>query len=645
MTRTLPFILFIFSSLLLSAQVEVADDLFDNFEYKRAASKYSESDSLTDLQVRKYAFSLLQIRDYKGAEIFYADVVRQLDSNAVNFYYYGICLKNNEKFQEAKKQFQIAQKLDSTNFFNTLMLEKLDKIESVYERKQTQSAEATKEINSPLADYSPVWYKEGILYSKEIKHDDLENRTQLHFETDHGHVDELQHGTSERPLNVLVYAPCIEGRFGEPQIVAKSEDYHIGGFDIDESSSNIYFTKTNMKNWTAMKTEHPTLYMGKIDTVENTLINVEKVKIKKLPPESGSGHPAITKNGSTMFFVSDMPGGFGGSDIYFVEKDEKSNWSEPVNLGAKINTKGDELFPVLYSDSLLYYSSNGKVGYGGLDIFSVAFDQASFSDAEILSAPVNSGADDFGILLNPLNREEGFLVSNRFGGRGDDDIYKFQPLVKGEYSAGSTFDVITNPAIGCFLDSSQLALALDTIEIAEPEDTFNIIDSILQVELADTIKIIDSILQVDQEEPVAVTEIEEPVIEESVPEPTDQNPEIKEVSMDEAIYFNFDQSAITERSQLVVDKWLFAMKEDPLAEIMIKSYTDCRGSNEYNISLSWRRTKTIKEYLISSGIEHTRIASKSMGATNFINNCDRPNACLDKEHGLNRRSEIELINQ
>ena len=630
MSRTLTFILFIFSSFLLSAQVEVADDLFDNFEYKRAALKYSESDSLTDLQLRKYAFSLLQIRDYKGAEKFYANVVRQLDSNAVNFYYYGICLKNNEKFQEAKKQFQIAQKLDSTNFFNTLMLEKLDKIESVYERKQTQSAEATKEINSPLADYSPVWYKEGILYSKEIKHDDLENRTQLHFETDHGHVDELQHGTSERPLNVLVYVPCINGRFGEPQIVARSEDYHIGGFDIDESSSNIYFTKTNMKNWTAMKTEHPTLYMGKIDTVKNTLINVEKVKIKKLPPESGSGHPAITKNGSTMFFVSDMPGGYGGSDIYFVEKDEKSNWSEPVNLGAKINTKGDELFPVLYSDSLLYYSSNGKIGYGGLDIFSVAFDQASFSDAEILSAPVNSGADDFGILVNPLNREEGFLVSNRFGGRGDDDIYKFQPLVKQEYIAGSTFDVITNPAISCFLDSSQLALALDTIGIAE---------------IADTINIIDSILDIDQEEPVAAAEIEETEIEETDSEPTEQNPEIKEVSMDEAIYFNFDQSAITERSQLVVDKWLLAMKEDPSVEIMIKSYTDCRGSTEYNISLSWRRTKTIKEYLISSGIEHTRIASRSMGATNFINNCDRPNACLDKEHGLNRRSEIELISQ
>lgn len=630
MTRTLPFILFIFSSLLINAQVEVADDLFDNFEYKRAASEYSESDSLTDLQVRKYAFSLLQIRDYKGAERFYVDVVRQLDSNAVNFYYYGICLKNNEKFQEAKKQFEIAQKLDSTNFLGTLMLENIDKIESVYEKKQTQSAEATVEINSPLADYSPVWYKEGILYSKEIKHDDVENRTQLHFETDHGHVDELQHGTSERPLNVLVYVPCINGRFGEPQIVAKSEDYHIGGFDIDESSSNIYFTKTDMKNWTAKKTEHPTLYMGKIDTVENTLINVEKVKIKKLPPESGSGHPAITKNGSTMFFVSDMPGGFGGSDIYFVEKDEKNNWSEPVNLGAKINTKGDELFPVLYSDSLLYYSSNGKTGYGGLDIFSVAFDQASFSDAEILSAPVNSGADDFGILVNPLNTEEGFLVSNRFGGRGDDDIYKFQPLVKEDYSAQSNLDVITNPAIGCFLDSSKLALASDTIGIAELVDTFKIIDSILEIELA---------------EPVAVIEIGDTVIEETESEPTEQKPEIDDVSMDEAIYFNFDQSAITERSQLVVDKWLIAMKEDPSVEIMIKSYTDCRGSNEYNISLSWRRTKAIKEYLISSGIEHTRIASKSMGATNFINNCDRPNACLDKEHGLNRRSEIELINQ
>jgi outer membrane protein OmpA-like peptidoglycan-associated protein len=331
-----------------------------------------------------------------------------------------------------------------------------------------------------------------------------------------------------------------------------------------------------------------------------------------------------------MFFVSDMSGGFGGSDIYFVEKDEKNNWSEPVNLGAKINTKGDELFPVLYSDSLLYYSSNGKTGYGGLDIFSVAFDQASFSDAEILSAPVNSGADDFGILVNPLNTEEGFLVSNRFGGRGDDDIYKFQPLVKEDYSAQSNFDVITNPAIGCFLDSSKLALASDTIGIAELVDTFKIIDSILEIELA---------------EPVAVIEIGDTVIEETESEPTEQKPEIDDVSMDEAIYFNFDQSAITERSQLVVDKWLIAMKEDPSVEIMIKSYTDCRGSNEYNISLSWRRTKAIKEYLISSGIEHTRIASKSMGATNFINNCDRPNACLDKEHGLNRRSEIELINQ
>ena len=635
MTRTLPFILFIFSSLLLSAQVEVADDLFDNFEYKRAASKYSESDSLTDLQIRKYAFSLLQIRDYKGAEIFYADVVGQLDSNAVNFYYYGICLKNNEKFQEAKKQFQISQKLDSTNFFSTLMLEKIDKIESVYERKQIQSAEEMVEINSALAEYNPIWYKDGIMYCKEIKYDDIESRKQLHFETDHGHVDELEYGTSERPLNVLMYAPCIDGRFGEPQIVAKSDKYHIGSFDIDESSGNIYFTKTDMKNWTDKKTEHPTLFVGKIDTINNTLVDVEKAEIKKLPSESGSGHPAISENGTTLFFASDMPGGYGGSDLYFVEKDEKGTWSEPVNLGSKINTKGDELFPVLATDSLLYYSSNGKLGYGGLDIFSVAFSKSTFAESKLLAAPVNSGADDFGILVNPQNSEEGFLISNRFGGAGDDDLYRFKPLVKQEYITGDLLDVITNPAIGCFLDSSQIALALDTIEVEEITDTF---------------KIVDSILQVDQEEPVAITEIEvtaieDTVIEETDSESTEQNPEINDVSMDEAIYFNFDQSAITERSQLVVDKWLLAMKEDPRVEIMIKSYTDCRGSNEYNISLSWRRTKKIKEYLISSGIEHTRIASESMGATNFINNCDRPNACLDKEHGLNRRSEIELINQ
>jgi outer membrane protein OmpA-like peptidoglycan-associated protein len=650
MNKILTIILLFSTSLLSFSQVDIADDLFDNHEFRRAAAQYAIVDSLSDLQVRKFAFSLLQLRDYEGAERLYEEVVKQADSNAVNFYYHGICLKNNEKFEEAKKQFQTSQKLDSTHFFGTLMLENLGDIESVYSSIKTQSAEATVKINSPLAEYNPIWYKEGVMYCQEIKHDDLENRTQLHFETDHGHVDELEYGTSERPLNVLMYVPCINGRFGEPQIVAKSDKYHIGSFDIDESTGSFYFTKTTMKNWSEKKSEHPVLYMGKIDTVNHALIDVEEVKIKKLPSESGSGHPAITKDGRTLFFASDMQGGFGGSDIYFVEKDEKSNWSEPVNLGAKINTKGDELFPVLESDSLLYYSSNGKVGYGGLDIFSVTFNKTIFSDAELLSAPVNSSADDFGILVNPFNKEEGFLVSNRFGGTGDDDIYKFQQLVKQDYITGVVFDAEEKAVLGCFADSSQVALVLEEIETTEEVDTLVAVEPVVMEEQTEPVA--ETIIEEPvKEEPVAETIKEEPVKEEPVAETiieepvaiAEQKEEPKAISTKEGIYFNFDQSSITDRSKSVLDKWVLEMKEDPRAEIMIKSYTDCLGSNGYNLSLSWRRSKAVKDYLISQGIRDTRIATKSMGAVNFVNDCNQPDDCSEEEHGENRRSEIKYL--
>ena len=418
-----------------NAQAEIADDLFDNFEFHQAIKFYEKEAELNDEQLTKYAFCQFQAHNYKKAEELYKKVVKLENTDPINFYYYGVCLKNNKKYEMAADYFTISKAFDSLNPYNKLMLEHIAEVPSIHEKKSGLEMMNESSINSSIAEFSPKWYKEGILYIKEIKQDD-KKRLNINYSPEYNQLDSLAYGTAERPLSVMYYAPFKDGVFEESRLVAESKSFHIGAFDINQPTGEIYFTKVDIiANWSTGAKSHPRIYRAILDTATTGLIDVKKVSIKKLSDHIGAGHPALSKDGKTLYFSSNLEDGFGGSDLYSSTLSEDGKWQEPINLGGHINTPGDEVFPVL-NDTVLYFSTNGKAGFGGLDIFKANITPKGIENPIILAAPQNSAADDFGILLNPNDEKYGFVTSNRYPGKGDDDLFQFRPEPSKTYVKG-----------------------------------------------------------------------------------------------------------------------------------------------------------------------------------------------------------------
>lgn len=444
-----------------NAQVEIADDLFDNFEFHEAIKFYEKEANLDNERLTKYAFCQLQVHNYQKAEELYQKVVKIENTDAINYYYYGVCLKNNKKYEKAEDYFTISKSVDSLNPYNNLMVASIAEIPSIHEKKSGLEVMNESSLNSSIAEFSPKWYKRGILYIKEIKQDDIK-RLNVDYSSEYSQVDSLAYGTADRPLSVLYYAPFKDGVFGEPTLVAKSKKFHIGSFDINQQTGEIYFTKVDIiTNWSSGAKSHPRIYKATLDSSNTMLIDVKKVAIKKLSDDTGAGHPALSKDGKTLYFSSNLEDGFGGSDLYSSVLGEDGRWQEPVNLGGYINTQGDEVFPVL-NDTVLYYSTNGKAGFGGLDIFRANITPKGIEDPIILAAPQNSAADDFGILLNPNDERLGFVTSNRHPGHGDDDLFQFQPIPSKEYVEG----VVTS-SNGALAENVLVKLYANGIEVSQ----------------------------------------------------------------------------------------------------------------------------------------------------------------------------------
>ena len=355
------------------------------------------------------------------------------------------CLKNNKKYELAEDFFTISKSFDSLNPYNNLMLESISKIPLIHEKKSGIEIINESSINSSISEFSPKWYKEGILYIKEIKQASKKTLS-VDYSSEYSQLDSLAYGTSERPLSVLYFAAYKDGVFEEPTLIAKGKNFHIGAFDLNQQTGEIYFTKVDIiTNWSTGGKSHPRIYKGNLDTATMELIDVKKVSIKKISDDIGAGHPALSKDGKTLYFSSNLEDGFGGSDLYSSVLGEDGKWQEPINLGGHINTSEDEVFPVL-NDTVLYYSSNGKAGFGGLDIFKANITSKGIEGPVILAAPQNSAADDFGILVNPNNEKHGFLTSNRYPGNGDDDLFQFRPEPSKTYVKGFVANAIDNPA-------------------------------------------------------------------------------------------------------------------------------------------------------------------------------------------------------
>lgn len=389
----------VFSQLNKGNEAFKSEHYFEAIEYYQKALKKDPSNIQANENI---AFCYRKLKDYENAEKYYEKAVELNPTESKNNLYYGQALKNNGKIREAKTQFEEFNKKNPSSLIGKLMLQSCIDVEEWEVVPKEFTVEPFSIINSSTSDFSPIKYKDGILFVSE-RGIDLVNES----------ADQL----SGQPYLSIYFAKQSDGyKKAKPFSYQINTQYHDGPACISADGKTMYFTRAD-------KNEKGTQHVNKLKIYSATLEGKKWKNItefKHSSPLYSVAHPWLSDDGARLFFASDMPGGFGKMDIY-MSKREGNEWGTPVNLGNEVNTEENEVFPYFRKD-VLYFSSEGLSGYGGLDVFSV-YETDNWKAPKNLKTPLNSPKDDFGIFF--IDDETGYFSSDREGGMGSDDIYKF----------------------------------------------------------------------------------------------------------------------------------------------------------------------------------------------------------------------------
>jgi outer membrane protein OmpA-like peptidoglycan-associated protein len=390
----------------LLAQMGTADKYFEEEKYGDAVMYYQKvlkKDSNNKEANQKIAFSYRKLKDYQNAEKYYAKAAELNPEEATNFLYYGQALKNNNKVKEAKVQFEKFMKKNPNSFFGKLMVQSCGDIKEWDSEEKAFEVSSVENINSKNSDFCPLVYEDGLIFVSE-RGVDLVNEN--HF------------GMSNKPYLSIFFAKESKHYEKAKRFSNQLNSlYHDGPISMSSDKKTIYFTRVDKKEQGKNYVNRLKIYSASLDGKKWKNITGFQHNSK----DYSVAHPWISEDGTKLFFASDMPGGQGGMDLYVSTK-QGEEWGKPVNLGTGVNTTEDEVFPY-FRKGILYFSSDGHSGYGGLDVYSVN-ESDKWQNPENLKTPLNSPKDDFGIFYK--DDENGYFSSDREGGMGSDDIYKFK---------------------------------------------------------------------------------------------------------------------------------------------------------------------------------------------------------------------------
>lgn len=640
-------ILSTFGTAFAQNSVSKADRLFERMWYKEAAMMYEvaidqDEDNIELLQKAGDAYFFNT--DMENAFVWYDKLISKFYDEVPSEYLfrYSHTLQGIGKNREAKrwmKEFaKRASQDDRSESFNQegLTIEDILDLEERFILRNIS-------VNTKYSDFGPMYYKDSLVFSSAIDSSNYHTRIyhwneQPFLDFYVGELNELESDIEE----VSEFSDHINTR------------YHEATLAFLPDASKVFFTRNNYDGDLGRDgdgTNHLKLYSAEVGTDEDG--NHNWINIKELPFNSEDysvGHPSVNEDGSLLYFVSDMPGSIGATDIFVVDIQDNDEYSKPRNLGETINTAGREMFPFV-SDSNLYFASDGHLGLGGLDVFSSVMSDESFEIPFNLGAPLNSKLDDFGFIIRE-NENTGFVCSNRAGGVGDDDIYSFvrlapynakdcEQLIHGYVSNGITGERIANVSLNLLSsDGAQIESTTSGID-----GTYSFINTLgcgsqYQVTATKT--------GYSPKEKTVVTLIESgetivPLGLETVNELIVEEAGLLKIKIG-IIYFDLDESFIRNDAAIELNKIVLLMTQYPSMHIKIESHTDSRDNDDYNISLSDRRAKSTREYLVSQGITENRIESAiGYGETQLINRCSNGSDCSEAEHQLNRRSEFIII--
>ena len=372
------------------------------------------------------------------------------------------------------------------------------------------------------------------------------------------------------------------------------------------------------------------------------MINGQWDEIEELPFNDdvySNGHPALSPDEKRLYFVSDREGGIGQTDIYVVDILEDNKYGEPQNLGPKVNTEGREMFPFIAKDSTLYFSSDGYLNLGMLDIFESGFIKGDTLRPQNMGAPYNSRYDDFALFINS-DTNQGFLSSNRPDGQGNDDIYSFASFECKQYINGvvrnkNTLEPIANASVYLRNKGGQIIEELTTGPTGEY--SFELKCSESYIIRAERPEYVDDVQEVNTSSENDVTQEVDLLLEPI---------QVGNLLVINPIFFDFDDHKIRTDAKYELEKIVNIMREYETMVIEIESHTDSRGSDKYNEKLSDRRAKSTRDYIYSRGISKERIRSAiGYGEYQLINECADGVRCSEDQHQLNRRSIFRIVEE
>jgi len=617
-----------------------ADDSFLSGEYDVAISAYQKmlEDNPNDPRINyQIAESFRLSNRLKQAGGFYETAFENGFVSDSGRYYLATSLKAGEQYDDAIETLNsLVENTENVELANRARQE-IDNLNKI----QAKSNESNYEIftigplNTAAAEYSPV-VSNGEIYFTSNRHDTKVYKTTGTPFTDIYKAklngDEIDVSSVEI-LGDLINLPEInEGtlsftRDGNTVVFARGND----GSKKGTKEVNLYISYYRNGEWS-----------------EPELLAVND-------PNSWDSSPAFNRDGRTLYFASNRPGGMGGVDIYAATLDGNGRFSNARNLGNEINTPGNDMFPYVDDDGRLFFASNGHAGYGGLDLF-VAVREGGVTTISNLGIPVNTGEDDFGLIYT--SRTKGYFTSNRDGGQGDDDIYAF-------IDSAPDRKIVNYALTGRTLtpdSATQANVVLGQVQVRLMDINDNI--------LAETITKDDGSFefQVDGETDYRIigekpdyftTRTNFSTVGESIP-PEERVEEITtknfqtELVLDriilekaivvENIYYDYDSANIRPDAAVELDKLARFLQDNPEIKIELGSHTDSRGDDDYNRDLSQRRAESAVNYIISEGVDKNRIRARGYGESRAIAPNTNPDGS-DNPDGRqkNRRTEIKVF--
>ena len=604
--------------------------------YKKVADKGHKSVDLFQRLGDSYYFNA----NLKEANKWYSELFALKQEVEPEYYFrYAQTLKSVGNYSKADEYLVLFSQKNGTDKRAKIFDSNKDYLAIIKKNSGRQKIEDAG-INTQYSDYGSSFYKENVVFTSA---------------RDTGSVSNITHKWTNKSFYNLYSATANpEGFLSNPEPLNRkiNSKFNESSAVFTKDGKTMYFTRNNYTDG-KQRTDASKITLLKL--YKATIADGNKWKdVQELPFNSNEyscAHPALSPDEKTLYFASNMPGTVGQSDIFKVAINPDGSFGTPISLEGGINTESRETFPFVTDDNLLFFASDGQSGLGGLDVFSVKiYENGTISKVFNLGAPVNSPQDDFAYLFNSKNKS-GYFSSNREGGKGSDDIYKFieeTPLVydciqviSGVVLDTQTNQVLANVKVTLFDENMKVVSEVISgengaykFEALECEKTYFVRAESKDYETVETSVVTGSI--------PGETTVKLPITK-----------RVKQVGVGsdlakafniKIIYFNLDKSNIRPDAALELEKILQVMKQYPTMKVDVRSHTDCRQTAKYNQALSDRRAKSTIAWLVKNGIAADRLTGKGYGESQLVNDCGceptNNSKCSEEEHQANRRSEF-----